>query len=304
MSGVIVKRGEEHLTIKARLVVAADGRYSRLRKEAGIDLEVDEHDFDVLWFDLPRPPGAEATFQVFLTPRRNFLLLPKYPDLYQCGMFGEPGALAHYRTQGLEALRADLLEGPVVHPSVRARADGLLPVRAARCPDRPRAHVVPGRVPDDRRRGAHLLARRRGRRRGRGRDGDRRGGGDPQGDPVRARSARRPRGGRTPPEARGPHDPRPAAPVRRDLRGDDRMDAADPPAGRPPSRAPRSAPGLLPPPRRPPGASSGPAGLAAAVMVPGDIAGDERAARSAGRGRQRARSVRWGGALALLRKVG
>ena len=191
VSGVVVKRGAEHLTVKARLVVAADGRYSRLRKEAGIDLEVDEHDFDVLWFDLPRPPGNEATFQVFLTPRRNFLLLPKYPDLYQCGMFGEPGALAHYRAQGIEALRADLLDGPRVHPSVRARADRLLPVRAARCPDRPRAHVVPGRVPDDRRRRAHLLARGRGRRRGRGRDRDRRGRGDPEGRPVRAGFARR-----------------------------------------------------------------------------------------------------------------
>jgi 2-polyprenyl-6-methoxyphenol hydroxylase-like FAD-dependent oxidoreductase len=124
VSGVIVKRGADHLTVKARLVVAADGRYSRLRKEAGIDLEVDEHDFDVLWFDLPRPPGNEATFRVFLTPGRNFLLLPKYPDLYQCGMFGEPGALAHYRAQGIEALRADLLEGPsFIHPFARGLTD-------------------------------------------------------------------------------------------------------------------------------------------------------------------------------------
>jgi 2-polyprenyl-6-methoxyphenol hydroxylase-like FAD-dependent oxidoreductase len=124
VAGVVVKRGADHVTVKARLVVAADGRYSRLRKEAGIDLEIDQHDFDVIWFDLPRPPGNEATFRVYISPRRNFLLLPKHPDLFQCGMFGEPGALAHYRARGIESLREDLLAGPsLIHAFARGLKD-------------------------------------------------------------------------------------------------------------------------------------------------------------------------------------
>jgi 2-polyprenyl-6-methoxyphenol hydroxylase-like FAD-dependent oxidoreductase len=114
VSGVVVKRGQEHLRVSARLVVAADGRYSRLRKEAGIELDLDEHDFDVLWFDLPRPSGHDATFRAWLTPRRNFLVLPKYPNLFQCGMITEPSGFAHYRSGGLESMRADLLAGPAL----------------------------------------------------------------------------------------------------------------------------------------------------------------------------------------------
>lgn len=122
--GVHVKRGGEHVTVRARIIVAADGRYSRLRKDAGIDLEIDVHDFDVLWFDLPRPLGQDATFRAWLTPRRNYLLLPKYPDRFQCGMFTEPAGLANYRAAGLETLRADLLGGPAAfHEFARGLTD-------------------------------------------------------------------------------------------------------------------------------------------------------------------------------------
>jgi 2-polyprenyl-6-methoxyphenol hydroxylase-like FAD-dependent oxidoreductase len=110
--GVTVKRGADHSKVRAKLVVAADGRYSRLRKESGIGLSVDEHDFDVIWFDLPRPPGNAGSFRVWLTRRRNFLMLPKHPDSFQCGMIVEPAALAHYRARGIESMREDLLAGP------------------------------------------------------------------------------------------------------------------------------------------------------------------------------------------------
>jgi 2-polyprenyl-6-methoxyphenol hydroxylase-like FAD-dependent oxidoreductase len=122
VTGLVVKRGDQHVTVRAKVVVAADGRYSRLRKDAGIELEVDEHDFDVIWFDLPRPPGNEATFRVWLTKRRNFLMLPKHPASFQCGMIVEPGALAHYRKRGVDSMREDLLAGP---PLFHAFARGL-----------------------------------------------------------------------------------------------------------------------------------------------------------------------------------
>jgi 2-polyprenyl-6-methoxyphenol hydroxylase-like FAD-dependent oxidoreductase len=124
VSGVVVKRGDDHVPVRARVVVAADGRYSRLRKGAGLDLEIDDYDFDVLWFDRPRPGGNDATFRAWLTPGRNFLVLPKYPDLHQFGMLTEPSGLAHYRARGLESLRADLLAGPtILHDFARSLED-------------------------------------------------------------------------------------------------------------------------------------------------------------------------------------
>lgn len=124
VAGVVVKRDDEHVTVRTRLVVAADGRHSRLRKDSGIGLELDRHDFDVLWFDLPRPPGHDAAFRAWLMPHRSFLLLPKHPDLFQCGLITEPAGFAHYRARGLETLRADLLAGPeLIHDFARGLAD-------------------------------------------------------------------------------------------------------------------------------------------------------------------------------------
>jgi 2-polyprenyl-6-methoxyphenol hydroxylase-like FAD-dependent oxidoreductase len=124
VTGVVVRRGAEHVNVTARVVVAADGRYSHLRKEAGFELELDRTDFDVVWFDLPRPPGHDATVRAWFTSRRNYLVLPKYPDLVQCGIIVEPGGLGHYRAKGLESLRADLLAGPsFFHEFARALTD-------------------------------------------------------------------------------------------------------------------------------------------------------------------------------------
>jgi len=72
-------------------VIAADGRYSRLRKMAGLTLEESPAQFDVLWFKLPAPPSLkeETPFVACLQPDRQFAFYPSWDGRLQIGWIVE-----------------------------------------------------------------------------------------------------------------------------------------------------------------------------------------------------------------------
>ena len=63
---VIFEHGgaEKHLT--AKVIVGADGRFSRVRKLVGFEQAYATHRFDVLWFEMPRPPEYKHGADFFL----------------------------------------------------------------------------------------------------------------------------------------------------------------------------------------------------------------------------------------------
>lgn len=69
------------------LVIAADGRYSRLRKLAGLSLNLAATQFDVLWFKLPAPADllCETVFTVCLQQQRQFAFYPSWDERLQIG---------------------------------------------------------------------------------------------------------------------------------------------------------------------------------------------------------------------------
>ncbi len=114
-------------------VIACDGRYSRLRKLAGLTLNKSAAQFDVLWFKLPAPPSLakETPFVACLQPQRQFAFYPSWDGRLQIGWIVEksaktglaklkdrdwieefaqalpPGLAAHFRQH------KDELEGPI-----------------------------------------------------------------------------------------------------------------------------------------------------------------------------------------------
>jgi 2-polyprenyl-6-methoxyphenol hydroxylase-like FAD-dependent oxidoreductase len=93
-----------NLEVAADLVVAADGRHSRLREAAGLAIEQLGAPMDVLWFGLSRrpedPPAAMGRFgngRVFVMLNRG--------DYWQCGFVIRKGSLEQVRARGLEAFR-------------------------------------------------------------------------------------------------------------------------------------------------------------------------------------------------------
>ncbi len=95
------------LEVRAELVVAADGRSSVLREQAGLRVEDLGAPMDVLWFTLSRrPPDPEASMGRF-DVGRIFVLLNRGRH-WQCGYVIPKGAADEIRRRGLDAFRASV----------------------------------------------------------------------------------------------------------------------------------------------------------------------------------------------------
>ena len=91
--GVQAERAGQTREFIGSLVMAADGRYSRLRKLAGLSLTKAATQFDVLWFKLPAPAAmlCETAFSVYLQRQRQFAVYPSWDERLQIGWIIEKG---------------------------------------------------------------------------------------------------------------------------------------------------------------------------------------------------------------------
>ncbi|WP_204137094.1 FAD-dependent oxidoreductase [Halomicronema sp. CCY15110] len=94
MVGVTATQNGQTQDFMGDLVIAADGRYSRLRQLAGLTLHQAETQFDVLWFKLPAPAEllCETVFTVCLQRQRQFAFYPSWDGRLQIGWIVEKGA--------------------------------------------------------------------------------------------------------------------------------------------------------------------------------------------------------------------
>ncbi len=123
-AGLYVKRGKDEIEVQAKLTVGTDGRFSTLRRAGHFKTAYREHQFDVVWFTIPKPTGYENHFRFSLGKNRNLLILPKYPDSIQCGLIVKPGEFSNYRKSGIESIRQVLLEcHSLVHEFARNLKD-------------------------------------------------------------------------------------------------------------------------------------------------------------------------------------
>ncbi|WP_018014699.1 FAD-dependent oxidoreductase [Teredinibacter turnerae] len=122
--GVEVGNTEQSYTIRTKLVVAADGRYSRLRKMSGLRANIEPVSRDVSWFMIPRPANWDPEIKVKLKGDRHMILLPTYPDKIRAGINIPKGKYKEFRNQGIENLYNFVEElepalGSVVRESVK-----------------------------------------------------------------------------------------------------------------------------------------------------------------------------------------
>ena len=105
--GVRATTPDGPLEVRADLVVAADGRSSVLREQAGLRVEDLGAPMDVLWFTLSRrPQDPEASMGRF-DVGRIFVLLNRGLH-WQCGYVIPKGAADEIRRRGLDAFRASV----------------------------------------------------------------------------------------------------------------------------------------------------------------------------------------------------
>jgi 2-polyprenyl-6-methoxyphenol hydroxylase-like FAD-dependent oxidoreductase len=126
--------------VRATLTVGADGRFSQVRRLAGIEPVKTSPPMDVLWFRLPRLPqdpgdGMGASFGL---GRGRILIVLERVDYWQAGLVFPKGTYQEVRGQGLEALRQSLAEiAPPFATHVESLTDwqqfSLLSADASRC---------------------------------------------------------------------------------------------------------------------------------------------------------------------------
>jgi 2-polyprenyl-6-methoxyphenol hydroxylase-like FAD-dependent oxidoreductase len=119
--GVRYRGADGRHEVRARLTVGADGRFSRLRKLAGLAPIASSPPMDVLWFRLPRRPGDAEEAGVRFGAGRLGILLNRF-DYWQVGYVIAKGTYQPLRGAGIAAFRAQVAE---LFPELRDRVDAI-----------------------------------------------------------------------------------------------------------------------------------------------------------------------------------
>jgi 2-polyprenyl-6-methoxyphenol hydroxylase-like FAD-dependent oxidoreductase len=108
VTGVRVTTPDGPVTIRADLVVGADGRSSVVREKAGLPVEDFGAPMDVLWFRLSRAPSDPAQSLGRIVAGRIFIMLNR-GEYWQCGYVIAKGQADRVRAAGLDAFRAGIV---------------------------------------------------------------------------------------------------------------------------------------------------------------------------------------------------
>lgn len=101
-------RGGQH-DLRAPLTIGADGRFSRLRRLAGFQLESSAPPMDVLWFRLPRHPGDPDDTRGKIGKGHLMVILNR-GDEWQIAYVIAKGAYKEIHDAGLPAFRQAIAE--------------------------------------------------------------------------------------------------------------------------------------------------------------------------------------------------
>lgn len=107
--GVRVRMGGEQAEIRAKLVIAADGRGSVLRAQAKLPLEDYGAPMDVLWFRMPRAPGDPTESFGRFDAGQIFVMIDRGTH-WQCASVIPKGSAAATQARGIEVLRAGIAQ--------------------------------------------------------------------------------------------------------------------------------------------------------------------------------------------------
>ncbi len=93
--------------LRALVTVATDGRFSTVRKLAGIEPVSKSSPMDILWFRIPRLPGDPDDVPGPNAPQRMLLVINRQ-DHWQLGYLYPKGTYKDVRARGLDALREEI----------------------------------------------------------------------------------------------------------------------------------------------------------------------------------------------------
>ena len=105
IAGVQAETADGPLTVRARLVIGADGRGSTIRSRAGLKVQDIGAPIDVLWFHVPRTDTGGDAPLLNAGPGHIVITIDR-GDYDQCALVIRKGGADAVRAGGLEAFRA------------------------------------------------------------------------------------------------------------------------------------------------------------------------------------------------------
>jgi 2-polyprenyl-6-methoxyphenol hydroxylase-like FAD-dependent oxidoreductase len=121
--GVRATGPEGELEVRADLVVAADGRHSRIREQARLPVNDFGVPIDVLWFHIGKH-GDSPPHTLGRIKQGKMLVTLDRGDYFQCGFIIRKGSFADIQARGLETFRRDLTEiAPYLRPTDKELQD-------------------------------------------------------------------------------------------------------------------------------------------------------------------------------------
>ncbi len=106
INGVQAATADATLAIRSRLVVGADGRYTKTRKLADLPATITPAARDALWFKLPRPAQWGNVGRIMMEGGGSMIVLPTYPDLLRVGLSIPSGTFRQWRARGIGSFHA------------------------------------------------------------------------------------------------------------------------------------------------------------------------------------------------------
>jgi 2-polyprenyl-6-methoxyphenol hydroxylase-like FAD-dependent oxidoreductase len=121
IAGARIMTGGGEIAVRAELTIAADGRRSVLREQAGLKVTESGAPIDVLWFRLPRAQDDPEDIAGYLGAGAAMVAINR-GDYWQCAFIIPKGANDAVRARGLPAFRRGI---ETLAPFLRKRAKDL-----------------------------------------------------------------------------------------------------------------------------------------------------------------------------------
>jgi 2-polyprenyl-6-methoxyphenol hydroxylase-like FAD-dependent oxidoreductase len=122
--GAVLKLADNsRVEVRARLVVGADGRFSKVRKAAGLTATITPMQRDFLSFKLPRPAEWGNNAELVVDKDKHLVVLPTFPDFLRVGHNLPKRGLGELRKEGFDAFRDGMAR---IDPRLRPLLDEYL----------------------------------------------------------------------------------------------------------------------------------------------------------------------------------
>jgi 2-polyprenyl-6-methoxyphenol hydroxylase-like FAD-dependent oxidoreductase len=108
VTGVVAQHDGREVKVRADLVVSCDGRHSRTRSAAGLEVIEYGVPVDVLWFRISRGPDESEQVLGNVNYGKALILINR-SDYFQAGLIIAKGSYEEIQSRGIKAFRADIL---------------------------------------------------------------------------------------------------------------------------------------------------------------------------------------------------